>query len=179
MLLIIGLGNPGIEYAFTRHNMGFIFIDYISDILRFPIFKTKFDSLYTEKIMDSIYHNRKIILQKPQTFMNLSGKAVAQIVSFYKIDSKNIIAVHDDIDLPQLEVRIKFGGSNGGHNGLRSIDGAIGKAYWKIRIGVGRPMLKEQVANHVLSKFSQEVLDLLPSLFDDIINKLSQILNSK
>jgi PTH1 family peptidyl-tRNA hydrolase len=201
MFIIVGLGNPGAEYLFTRHNIGFMFLDYSAGTLNFSGFKSKFESLYSDRTIDlncligsptkgqapqgtsptaiANHPSERIILQKPQTFMNLSGRAVGQLVSFYKIDTKNVIVVHDDIDLEPLDVRIKFGGSNGGHNGLRSIDGTIGKEYWRIRIGVGRPPLKEQVADYVLSSFSKDELKSLPSLFESILGKLPELLSPK
>jgi PTH1 family peptidyl-tRNA hydrolase len=148
---MIGLGNPGDEYRYTRHNAGFLFIDYFAETEKFPVFRTKFDSLYVERVISG----EKVILQKPQTFMNLSGRAVGQIVSFYKLPPEHIIVFHDDIDLQPFDVKVKFGGGHGGHNGLKSIDGTIGRDYWRVRIGIGRPILKEQVADYVLSRFSK------------------------
>ncbi|MDR3224647.1 MAG: aminoacyl-tRNA hydrolase [Holosporales bacterium] len=170
MFLIVGLGNPGLAYAYTRHNAGFMFADYLASYLAFPDFKEKTDLAYTGKVIEG----RKVIIMKPQTFMNLSGRAVVKIVSYYKIDSSNIFVVHDDIDLPLFDVRIKFAGSHGGHNGLRDIDSAIGKNYWRIRIGVGRPPSKDQVANYVLSSFNN---DDIPKIIDKIFEPISSSIN--
>ena len=176
MYLIVGLGNPGLAYAYTRHNVGFLFVDHLAYDLGFPNFKAKFNSLYTEKTVN----NEKVLIQKPQTFMNRSGAAVSQIVSFYKIPVENIFVVHDDIDLPPLEVKIKFGGSNGGHNGLRDIDKSLGNQYWRIRIGVGRPIEKSQVADYVLSPFyNDEIKNMLPKVFDSLISEFSELLVSE
>ncbi|MDR1034795.1 MAG: aminoacyl-tRNA hydrolase, partial [Holosporales bacterium] len=137
MLLVIGLGNPGSKYMYTRHNAGFLFVDYFSESEKFPAFRTRFDSMCSECIL----LGEKVILQKPQTFMNLSGRAVGQLVSFYKLNPEQIIVFHDDIDLQPFDVKIKLGGGHGGHNGLRSIDEAIGRNYWRVRFGIGRPLL--------------------------------------
>jgi PTH1 family peptidyl-tRNA hydrolase len=162
MLLIVGLGNPGAEYAYTRHNLGFLFADYFANREHFSVFRTKFSSLCSEaKIAE-----RKVVIQKPQTYMNLSGKAVGQIVTFYKLKAEQVVVFHDDIDLPQFEIRVKNGGGNGGHNGIRSIDEAIGREYWRIRVGIGRPALKEQVASYVLARFSDlEIRELSDEVF--------------
>ncbi len=171
MFLIVGLGNPGLAYAYTRHNVGFLFVDHFAYDLGFPEFKPKFSSLYSEKTIDS----EKFILQKPQTFMNNSGNAVISMASFYKIPPENIFVIHDDIELAPGDLKIKFAGGHGGHNGLRDIDRAIGKNYWRVRIGVGRPLLKEEVSNYVLSGFyEEEITKVLPKIFhtldDELIN---------
>lgn len=174
MFLIVGLGNPGLDYAYTRHNIGFMFVDYLAYELGFPDFRSRFDSLYTEK---SFEHNAKIFVQKPQTYMNNSGKAVSQIASFYKIETQNIFVVHDDLDVRPLQLRIKFGGSSGGHNGLRDIEKAIGKDYWHIKIGIGRPIEKTQVANYVLSSFYKDELTLLkPKIFEPISRNMVDLM---
>lgn len=176
MFLIVGLGNPGLAYAYTRHNVGFLFVDHLAYGLGFPDFKSKFDSLYSEKQIE----NQKVFIQKPQTFMNLSGRAVSKIVSFYKIPTENVFVVHDDIDLDPLKVKIKFAGSSGGHNGIKDIDKAIGNQYWRIRIGVGRPKEKSQVADYVLSSFYQdEIEDILPNVFSSVIKNIPNLLFSK
>ena len=116
--LIVGLGNPGIQYEKTHHNMGFLFVDYLKKTLGFPEYKTRFDALYTE---GDISEN-KVIIIKPQIYMNSSGYVVQQFKSFYKIPSKNVFVIHDDLDFKSCEVKIKFAGSSGGHNGIRNID---------------------------------------------------------
>ncbi len=172
MILIVGLGNPGLQYAHTRHNVGFLCADVIAYHLGFPEFRSKFSSLISERSLD----NEKIVIQKPQTFMNLSGNAVKEIVSFYKIPSDSVFVIHDDIDLRPSEVRVKFAGSSGGHNGLRNIDSAIGKDYWRIRIGIGRPMEKIAVADYVLSKFFNDELQNLQHLFFAISQNITNII---
>ncbi|MDR1234252.1 MAG: aminoacyl-tRNA hydrolase [Holosporales bacterium] len=167
MFLLVGLGNPGIEYRYTRHNIGFLFIDYLAESERFPDFQSKFESLCSIGAV----RNDKVIMQKPQTFMNLSGRAVGQIVTFYKINPDRVFVFHDDIDLEPFDIKIKIGGSSRGHNGLRSIDQAIGKDYCRIRIGVGRPQSKEQVADYVVSKFrTEEYEHFVEEVFHEISN---------
>lgn len=174
MFLIVGLGNPGLSYAYTRHNVGFMFADQLAYSLGFPDYKSKFDSLYSEKVFEQ---TAKIIIQKPQTFMNLSGRAVSQIVSFYKIPTENVFVLHDDLDLNPLDVKIKFAGSNGGHNGLRDIDKAIGTKYWRIRVGIGRPITKDKVADYVLSPFyKDEISTLLPKVFDPLCQNMLNLI---
>ena len=176
MFLIVGLGNPGLAYAYTRHNVGFLFIDHFSHEYGFPDFKSKFESLFAEKSIDG----ERFLIQKPQTFMNLSGKAVLSIISFYKIPTENVFVVHDDIDIPPFGLRIKFGGGHGGHNGLKDIDRSIGKNYWRIRIGVGRPVLKDEVASYVLSAFyKEEITEMLPKVFDPLIAGIPALIKSE
>lgn len=175
MILIVGLGNPGLQYAQTRHNVGFMCADVIAHTLGFPDFSSKYTSLISERFID----NERFFIQKPQTFMNLSGTAVQKVVSFYKIPTDNIFVIHDDIDLKPMETRIKFAGSNGGHNGLRNIDGAIGKDYWRIRIGVGRPLDKSNVADYVVSKFYRDELQTLQGIFASIANNIYELASSQ
>jgi PTH1 family peptidyl-tRNA hydrolase len=158
MYLVVGLGNPGQEYSETRHNVGFLAIDAIAGELGVPSFKAKFDSEYSEKKLET---GQNIILQKPQTYMNRSGDAVSKLLAYYKVKPENMYVIHDDIDLASLAIKLKFSGGSGGHNGIRSIDSAVGTQYWRIRIGVGRPMLREQVSYYVLSKFAAEMLSAL------------------
>lgn len=173
MFLIVGLGNPGLDYAYTRHNLGFILADHIAYSLGFPDYKSGFKSLYSEKFLNRM---AKIIIQKPQTYMNLSGSAVSQIVSFYKIPTENIFVIHDDLDLNPLDVKIKFSGGNGGHNGLKDIDKQIGTNYWRIRIGIGRPLPKDKIPQYVLSPFyKDELTDMLPKVFSPICKNIESL----
>lgn len=168
MFLIVGLGNPGLDYAYTRHNVGFMFIDYLAYELGFLDFRSRFSSLYTEKLFEC---NAKVVLQKPQTYMNNSGNAVSQLVAFYKIEPQNIFVIHDDLDMRPMQLRIKFGGSAGGHNGLRDIEKVIGKDYWHIKVGIGRPIDREQVANYVLSPFYKDELTILESKVFEVLGR--------
>ena len=149
MLLIVGLGNPGTQYEDTRHNIGFKVIDrLVSDFGANEISKSSFQG--------ELFKAPNILLLKPMTFMNLSGNSVQAVKNFYKIELEDIIVIHDDIDLPFSALRFKNGGGHGGHNGLRSIDAMIGKEYTRVRMGVGKPVYKSQVADYVLHDFSIE-----------------------
>lgn len=159
--LLVGLGNPGKEYAFTRHNVGFMFVDYLagSD----AVWKKEKQALtYVGQI-----NGHKVIFVKPQTFMNNSGEAVGALVSFYKIPLENIFVIQDDMDLKLGIIRAKTGGSSAGHNGIKSIDNAIGREYNRIRIGIGHPRdfdLKMDPSDWVLGKFSDNELSELKKL---------------
>ena len=173
-LLISGLGNPGPEYDGTRHNIGFAIIDAIAKQYDFPDFSNKFSSLISSKIIGS----NKITLLKPQTFMNLSGNAVSKVINFYKIDSKDIIVIHDDLDLSLAKIKIKIAGGSGGHNGIKSIDQHVGLYYYRLRVGIGRPVHHFNVSDFVLTRFSNEeskqidkIILLLLKNFTLMINK--------
>ncbi len=172
--LLVGLGNPGSEYCYNRHNAGFRIIEAIA---------SSFASNFFKKIggvaeISSFYFNKlKIILARPLTFMNLSGRAIRFLMDFYKIPINQIYVFHDDIDLPFGRVKIKIGGGNGGHNGLKSIDELAGIDYWRIRIGIGRPTEKSMVVSYVLGNFTDEQLKQLDSISDIIKNNLSILLS--
>lgn len=158
MYLVAGLGNPGAQYAQTRHNVGFMAVDAIVDRYKFSSFREKFDALVAEGQIGG----EKVLLVKPQTFMNLSGNAVVKAALFYKILPENIIVIHDDIDLAIGQMKAKCGGGSGGHNGLKSIDSHITPAYNRIRIGVGHPVGKgPEVADYVLGRFSKSEMEVL------------------
>lgn len=174
MFLVVGLGNPGEEYAKTRHNIGFMAADEIHSRYNFAPFKSKFEGLLAEGNIDG----EKILLLKPQTFMNLSGNSVGKVANFYKITPKNIIVIHDDKDLSLGKLKAKIGGSAGGHNGLKNIDSQIGQDYNRIRIGVGSP--KEHntdTVNFVLSRFSKAEMDILQERLDFIANTINELIN--
>lgn len=152
MWLIVGLGNPGSQYQHNRHNIGFMAVDEIIRRHNFSEPKKKFQALVSEGSIGS----EKVLLMKPQTFMNLSGQAVQAAVSFYKIPLDHVIVFHDELDLASSKIRTKFGGGAAGHNGLRSIDEHLGQGYWRVRLGVGHPGGKEAVLGHVLGDFSKE-----------------------
>ncbi len=166
MRLVVGLGNPTPKYENTRHNVGFMVIDYLLNHLNPPpvtINKTSFKGF--------LFKYKNTLLLKPQTYMNLSGESVSKVASFYKIDIKDIIVIHDDLDLPLGVIRLKRGGSSGGHNGLKSIDKLLGADYIRVRIGIGRPSLKEEVVNYVLSDFREDEMKCLK----EVIKKASLI----
>lgn len=173
MYLVVGLGNPGAEYAQTRHNIGFMAVDEICGRYKFSAFKNKFDAL----IADGQIGGEKILLLKPQTYMNLSGNAVVKAALFYKILPENIIVIHDDIDLAVGQMKAKTGGGAGGHNGLKSLDSHITPAYNRIRIGVGHPAGKgPEVADYVLGRFSKteqndiaKCLEIVPEAVEVLI----------
>lgn len=150
--LICGLGNPGRAYQKNRHNIGFQLVDFIAQKLNITFSESsKFlGSVASKKIGDHTY-----ILCKPSTYMNLSGQSVGALKKFYNVSNDFIWVAHDEIDIPFGEIRMKQGGGHAGHNGLRSIDAYIGKDYHRIRLGVGRPLHKEDVSNYVLSDFSK------------------------
>lgn len=164
MYLIVGLGNPGKQYETTRHNVGFTAIDEIAKELDIKVDKLKFKSLIGEGRIGS----EKIILAKPQTFMNLSGQAVVELMNYYKIDLSNMIVIYDDIDLDVGRIRIRKSGSAGTHNGMRNIILLLGKQdFPRIRIGVSKPKHGEDLANFVLSRFDKvEVENVKESIKD-------------
>jgi len=164
MYLIVGLGNIGEKYHNTRHNIGFLVIDYITKNLNTSnINNPNFQSI----VLKSGYN----IFSKPTTYMNNSGVAVYNIKEYYKVDLENIIIIHDDLDLPFGTVKYKIGGGNGGHNGLKSLDSHITKEYIRIRVGIGKPLGKEDTANYVLSDFSKQELEVLETTLIPHITK--------
>ena len=167
-MLLVGLGNPGTEYAQTRHNVGFMAVDELVRRYSFDSFKSKFKGQITTGTIDT----NKVMLLKPETYMNLSGESVLRACTFYKIKPEDVIVFHDDMDLAVGKVKVKRGGSAGGHNGLKSIDSHIGQNYIRVRIGVGRPEHKEDVVNWVLSKFNpndkQTINDIISKIADHI-----------
>jgi peptidyl-tRNA hydrolase, PTH1 family len=149
MRLIVGLGNPGSRYARNRHNIGFMAVEAIARRYGFPAPRSRFKGELAEGV---IAGERRLLLW-PQTFMNASGEAVLAAMSFYKIPPGDIVVIHDELDLKPGKVRVKRGGGNAGHNGLRSIDAMIGPDYWRIRLGIGHPGVKELVYPYVLQNF--------------------------
>ena len=156
MRLIVGLGNPGSRHARNRHNIGFMTVAAIARRYGFPAFRSRFKGELAE---GAIAGERRLLLC-PQTFMNASGEAVLAAMSFYKLAPGEIVVIHDELDLRPGKVRVKRGGGNAGHNGLRSIDAMIGADYWRIRIGIGHPGIKELVHPYVLQNFTAEEMRL-------------------
>lgn len=151
--MIVGLGNPGDEHAGHRHNIGFMAVDEIAANGRFPAFRSKFQSQMSEGAIDG----QKVVLLKPQTYMNNSGQAVKAAAKFFKIPAERIVVFHDELDLAPGKVRVKCGGGNAGHNGLRSIEAHLGTAdYWRVRLGIGHPGDKARVHGYVLKDFAKE-----------------------
>ena len=165
LFLIVGLGNPGNEYKNTRHNVGFMAVDYLAP--EDASWKKEKNALTTRTEIDGF----GVILVKPQTFMNNSGEAVGALMTFYKIPLENIVVIHDDMDLKVGSLREKVGGSSAGHNGIKSIDNAIGREYRRIRIGIGHPRDFESPidpADWVLGKFTKEQLKQIKSVIESI-----------
>ena len=151
--MIAGLGNPGAEYAQTKHNVGFMLVDALADRLNAPAWKEDFFSAVTEVRIGG----EKVFLVKPLTYMNNSGEAVGSILSYYKMTADDLTVVHDDMDIPAGTVRIRKKGSSGGHNGIKSIIAHVGgENFARVRIGVGRPPAGWTVINHVLAPFLAE-----------------------
>jgi PTH1 family peptidyl-tRNA hydrolase len=167
MLVFAGLGNPGAKYENNRHNVGFMAADAIARRHSFSPWSRKFQGLISEGTLAG----EKILLIKPQTFMNLSGQSVGEALRFYKLEPSALTVFYDEIDLAAGKLRIKVGGGSGGHNGIRSLDQHVGNAYRRVRIGVGHPGVKEMVHGHVLGDFAKadrEWLDvLLAAIADD------------
>lgn len=155
MRLIVGLGNPGLRYAKNRHNVGFIAVAAIARRHGFPAFRDRFKG----ELAEGVIGGQKRLLLRPQTFMNDSGESVLAAASFYKIRPDDIVVIHDEIDLKPGKLRVKRGGGSAGHNGLRSIDALLGADYWRVRIGVGHPGVKELVQPYVLQNFPAEEID--------------------
>ncbi|MFC3118621.1 aminoacyl-tRNA hydrolase [Jhaorihella thermophila] len=155
--MFAGLGNPGAKYARNRHNVGFMAVDRIAEDHGFGPWKSRFHSLVAEGRLG----REKVLLLKPQTYMNLSGQAVGEAMRFYKLSPEDVIVFHDELDLAPGKVRVKQGGGHAGHNGLRSIHQHIGDAYGRVRIGIGHPGRKELVSGYVLHDFSRADEDWL------------------
>jgi PTH1 family peptidyl-tRNA hydrolase len=151
MLLFVGLGNPGPRYAGNRHNVGFMALDAIARRHHFPPFRRKFQGVAAEGEIG----RERVLLLLPGTFMNESGRAVAEASRFYKLPVGAIVVFHDEVDLAPAKVRVKVGGGVAGHNGLRSITAHVGNDYKRVRIGIGKPDVKELVPMHVLGDFGK------------------------
>jgi PTH1 family peptidyl-tRNA hydrolase len=168
-LLVVGLGNPGNEYARTRHNLGFMAVDALHLKYGLSDWREKPKYLFAKAKAGP----RSIILAKPTTFMNLSGEAVLALKSLYKIPAENIVVIHDDLDLVPGRVKVKRGGGSAGHNGLKSIDGKIGPDYWRVRIGIGHPRGLEpsmDVAAYVLARPGKDDADKLAAAIGEIVD---------
>lgn len=166
MQIFVGLGNPGSKYAGNRHNIGFMALDRIAEDHGFAPWKSKFQGLISEGRLGS----EKVLLLKPQTFMNRSGQSVGDMMRFYKLAPEDLIVFHDELDLAPGKVRVKQGGGHAGHNGLRSIHGHVGEAYGRVRLGIGHPGHKDRVAGYVLHDFAREDEKWLAPLLDGLSN---------
>ncbi|MFY0618739.1 aminoacyl-tRNA hydrolase [Shimia sp.] len=165
MKLFVGLGNPGSKYAQNRHNIGFMAMDQIASDHGFAPFKGKFQGALTEGRLG----REKVLLLKPETFMNLSGQSVGEVMRFYKLTSEDVVVFHDELDLNPGKLKYKMSGGHAGHNGLRSIHQHIGETYGRVRMGIGHPGRKELVSAYVLHDFHKADQDWL----DDMLRGIS------
>ena len=173
MRLIVGLGNPGSEYAHNRHNVGFMAVDAIARRYGFGPVRKRFSGETAEG--NVVVH--KVLLLKPLTYMNDSGRAIAEAAHFYKIDTADVVVLHDELDLVPGKVRTKTGGGAAGHNGLRSTDAAIGQDYLRVRIGIGHPGDKSRVTPYVLGNFAKDERPMIEAVNDAIAEALPLLLN--
>tara|TARA_R110002096_G_scaffold90764_2_gene205668 strand:+ start:176 stop:763 length:588 start_codon:yes stop_codon:yes gene_type:complete len=173
--LLAGLGNPGAKYAATRHNIGFRLLDAIAAHYNAPPFRARFQGAFSEIRVDEF----KVLLLKPQTFMNESGRSVAPALKYHNLDVSDAIVFYDELDLPPGKVRVKQGGGLAGHNGLRSINAHLGPAFWRVRVGIGHPGRPEQVASYVLHPFAKADDAWLAPLLDEVPRLLPLLLENK
>ncbi|MBU0908142.1 MAG: aminoacyl-tRNA hydrolase [Proteobacteria bacterium] len=173
MFLVAGLGNPGEKYHLTRHNIGFLFLDYLAEKLRVNFSASKWQA-DTAKAM---FGNEQVLLLKPQTFMNLSGNAVVGAASFYKISPEKIIVIHDDIDMPFGRVKVVVNRGTGGHNGIRSIVSLLGSQdFIRIKAGIGRPVEAIPVERYVLTKMTDSEIQCVKGMMDSVFESVRIII---
>jgi len=175
MLLLVGLGNPGPNSENNRHNIGFKIIDAINLHFKLSKQKPKFKGLLTTGNIEA----QKVYAIKPLTFMNNSGTAIKELIDYFKIDAKDVIVFHDDLDIDFGKIKAKFGGSSAGHNGIESIDKFIGKDYSRVRIGIGKPKTKADMADHVLKNFDDDEMLELKKITENITNSISILIDKK
>jgi peptidyl-tRNA hydrolase, PTH1 family len=162
MLLWVGLGNPGASYARNRHNIGFLAVERIAATFGFSAWRKRFNG----EVADGLIAGRKVLALKPLTYMNESGASVQGAMTFHKLPPASVTVFHDELDLAAGKLRVKKGGGAAGHNGLRSIDSAVGREYWRVRLGIGHPGDKTRVTGHVLGDFSTTDRPWLETLLD-------------
>ena len=160
MQLWVGLGNPGPQYAMHRHNVGFMALDVIAEMHGFGPVQKKFQGWVQEGRLGG----EKIVLLKPATFMNESGRSVAEALRFYKLDIAELTVFHDELDLAPFKVKVKTGGGTAGHNGLRSVDQHLGPEFRRVRMGIGHPGIKARVNGHVLGNYAKAEMDPLTDM---------------
>ncbi len=170
--MIAGLGNPGAQYQFHRHNIGFLVIQAL--LAKYDInAKSKYNAL----IADASINNHKVTFIMPQNYMNRSGAPIGKLLNFYQIPSENLLVIHDELDLPAGAVKIKFSGGTAGHNGLKDICQHIGKDYWRLRIGIDHPGNPARVSDYVLSNFGKtEMTDIIIPLITNISDNIDLLL---
>lgn len=164
MRLLVGLGNPGKQYAFNRHNIGFLAVDALAEHYKFSPWRARFQGVAAEGEIAG----QKILALKPGTYMNLSGQSVGEAARFYKLAPSDVTVIYDEIELVPGKVKVKQGGGAAGHNGIRSIDEHLGADYWRVRLGVGRPVAKDNVKGHVLENFAKSDMDWLGPLLNAV-----------
>lgn len=170
--LIVGLGNPGPKYLWTRHNAGFIVLDRFAALSGIQITRKSFGGLYGE----GDFKGNRVLLLQPQTFMNLSGRSVAEALRFHKLETSDLIVIHDELDIPFGQIKLKADGGHGGHNGLRSIHQHLGSGnYSRIRVGINKP-LHGNVADYVLTNFSKDEMAALPAFIDGAVDALEMLI---
>ena len=175
MYIIAGLGNPGSKYEKTRHNMGFNTINKISQQYNIEVKQNKFQALYGSGMIEK----EKVILLKPQTYMNLSGNSVKEVVDFYKIEKEKILVIYDDMDIEPGKIKIRKKGSAGGHNGMKSIIQMIGtEEFPRIRVGIGRPIRKDDEINYVIGAIPEEDLKRLDEGIEKAQKAVEEILRN-
>lgn len=171
-IILVGLGNPGASYAGNRHNVGFMVIDQLMKDYGFPKASAKFGGALSEGRVGL----HKVFAFKPMGYMNTSGGPVGQLLNFYKLAPETVIVLHDELDLEPGKLRIKTGGGNGGHNGLKSIDAHIGQDYKRVRIGIGHPGHKDLVSDYVLSDFAKAEQPLFQSVATEMSRHMPLLL---
>jgi PTH1 family peptidyl-tRNA hydrolase len=173
MLLLVGLGNPGPSYRDNRHNVGFMAVDAVHGRWRLGPYRTKFHG----DLAEGTIAGDKVLVLKPQTFMNESGRAVQAVMTFYKLKPADLIVFHDELDLAAGKLRVKTGGGHAGHNGLRNIQAHIGPEFRRVRIGVGHPGDKDKVVGHVLKDFSKEDQAWLDTLLGAVADNVDLLIS--
>lgn len=171
MRLLVGLGNPGTRYAGNRHNIGFMAVQAIARRHGLGPWRRRFEGVACEGLIGS----ERVLLLLPGTYMNESGRAVAEAANFFKLPIENIVVFHDELDLPAAKLRVKVGGGNAGHNGLRSISANVGNDYRRVRIGIGHPGAKELVLSYVLNDFAKADKPWVEALCDAIADNAELI----
>ncbi|MCM2477484.1 aminoacyl-tRNA hydrolase [Rhizobium sp. CG5] len=175
MIIVAGLGNPGAKFAANRHNIGFMAVDAIHRRHGFSPWSKKFKG----EIAEGEIAGEKVLLIKPQTFMNLSGESVGEAMRFYKLGPESLIAIYDELDLVPGKARIKTGGGHGGHNGIKSLDAHCGKDYRRLRLGIGHPGHKDRVHGHVLGDFAKSDRDWLDPLIEALADNATMLVKGE
>lgn len=175
MYLIVGLGNPEEEYSRTRHNMGFDVINKLAQKQNVKVNKNKFNSLYGTGTIGT----EKVILVKPQTYMNLSGAAIREFKNFYKVDSGNVIVIYDDLDIEPGIIKIRKKGGPGTHNGMKSVVAELGtQEFPRVRVGIGNPIYKNDLLNYILTKIPEEDYKILDTAIQKAADSIEEILQN-